>query len=317
MDETLDDKVVMYGTVERKPKRFNVTETQAYREVYANNLRMYSFLMKKELDRRKQHNLRNRKEEYFQKHLSLESNQRNNRLLKSFRQMSRMRTCLSDLDLSRNPDSDWEQSRQDLSSVKSSNLQLDLGQHDLHERGHKVQERPRSWTALDPMAPKVPSSAYLQGRRSSAFATTTGNSKFLSVPALGRTPSPLTSPNSNSYEAPVLLVSPTRQTYLPSFRRHVSDLGFRRTTDVDPNIASDSDNAESENEVQSENGNKETDAQGNRSPILQRARQAKKRHDYRKARIASLENEILQADSMLRDFRRRSREFHESIPEDG
>ena len=47
MDETLDDKVVMYGTVERKPKRFNVTETQAYREVYANNLRMYSFLMKK------------------------------------------------------------------------------------------------------------------------------------------------------------------------------------------------------------------------------------------------------------------------------
>ena len=46
MEETLD-KVVMYGQAERKPKRFNVTETQAYREVYANNLRMYSFLMKK------------------------------------------------------------------------------------------------------------------------------------------------------------------------------------------------------------------------------------------------------------------------------
>ena len=46
MEGTLD-KVVAYGQLERKPKRFNVTETQAYREVYANNLRMYSFLMKK------------------------------------------------------------------------------------------------------------------------------------------------------------------------------------------------------------------------------------------------------------------------------
>ena len=49
---------------------------------------------------------------------------------------------------------------------------------------------------------------------------------------------------------------------------------------------------------------------------MQRARQAKKRHDYRKERIASLENEILKADSILRDMKRRSRELHESIPED-
>ena len=75
-----------------------------------------------------------------------------------------MRTCLSDLDLSRNSDSDWEQSKHDLSSVKGSNLELDLGQLDLHEKGHRVQERPRSWTAFDQMAPKFPSSAYLQVR---------------------------------------------------------------------------------------------------------------------------------------------------------
>ena len=46
MEETLE-KVVANGRVERKPKRFNVTDTQAYREVYTNNLRMYSFIMKK------------------------------------------------------------------------------------------------------------------------------------------------------------------------------------------------------------------------------------------------------------------------------
>ena len=49
---------------------------------------------------------------------------------------------------------------------------------------------------------------------------------------------------------------------------------------------------------------------------MRRARQAKKRQDYRKARIASLENEILKADSILRDLKRRSKELHESIPED-
>ena len=32
---------------ERRSKRFDVTETQAYRDLYANNLRMYGFLMKK------------------------------------------------------------------------------------------------------------------------------------------------------------------------------------------------------------------------------------------------------------------------------
>ena len=46
MEETLE-KVVMYEEIARRPKRFDVTGTQAYRELYANNLRMYSFLMKK------------------------------------------------------------------------------------------------------------------------------------------------------------------------------------------------------------------------------------------------------------------------------
>lgn len=46
MEDALD-RAVANGKVERKPKRFNVTDTQAYREVYTNNLRMYSFIMKK------------------------------------------------------------------------------------------------------------------------------------------------------------------------------------------------------------------------------------------------------------------------------
>ena len=116
----------------------------------------------KELDRKKQQNLRDRKEEYFQKHLSLETNQRNNRLLKSFRQMSRMRTCLSDLDLSRNLDSDWENPKQDSTSVKVSGLELDLDNPDVKGKDCRLQERPRSWTAVDLGTPKLPSSGYYQ-----------------------------------------------------------------------------------------------------------------------------------------------------------
>lgn len=35
---------------ESRPRRIDVTGTQAYRELYANNLRMYGFLMKKVLN---------------------------------------------------------------------------------------------------------------------------------------------------------------------------------------------------------------------------------------------------------------------------
>merc|ERR1712141_47902 len=191
MEDALD-RAVANGKVERKPKRFNVTDTQAYREVYTNNLRMYSFIMKKELDRKKQQNLRSRKEEYFQKHLSLENNQRNNRLLKSFRQMSRMRTCLSDLDLTRTLDSDSENPKQDSSSVKVSDLELDLNQLDLKGKDCRPLERPRSWTVVDQGTPKLPLSCYHQERRSSAAAVGSSHSKYLSVPSHGRTPSPLT-----------------------------------------------------------------------------------------------------------------------------
>ena len=113
-------------------------------------------LLQQELDRKKQQNLRNRKEEYFQNHLSLENNQRNNRLLKSFRQMSRMRTCLSDLDLSRSSDSESENPKR--TSSPSNSLALDLS---LKRETQKSHERPRSWTALD-VSPKLPPSNYHQ-----------------------------------------------------------------------------------------------------------------------------------------------------------
>ena len=44
IDENMTAEVDQRG---KKLKRFDVTETQAYKDLYANNLRMYSFLMTK------------------------------------------------------------------------------------------------------------------------------------------------------------------------------------------------------------------------------------------------------------------------------
>ena len=73
--------------------------------------------------------------------------------------MSRMRTCLSDLDLSRTSESDWENSKEESSlQVKVSGLQLDLNQSQLSSKGDSVKGRPRSWTAIDQTIPKSPQS---------------------------------------------------------------------------------------------------------------------------------------------------------------
>lgn len=45
--ERVSEKGASRDEPERRSKRFDVTETQAYRDLYANNLRMYGFLMKK------------------------------------------------------------------------------------------------------------------------------------------------------------------------------------------------------------------------------------------------------------------------------
>lgn len=103
-------------------------------------------LLKQELDRKKHENLRNHKEEYFQNHLSLENNQRNSRLLKSFRQMSRMRTCLSDLDLSKTSDSEPEFVKPCLPFSKNSLFESNFKGKD---KNHNLTVRPRSWTARD------------------------------------------------------------------------------------------------------------------------------------------------------------------------
>eukprot|EP00795_Rhopilema_esculentum_P008578 gene8578-14586_t len=298
----------------KKLKRFDVTETQAYKDLYANNLRMYSFLMTKEMDRKKHERLRNRKEEYFQNHVATENNQRNNRLLKSFKQMSRMRTCLSDLDLSRISDSDSENSPQaNLKQRSETKADLHLSQN--HKEGGRVNsERPRSWTALDNGSPKLPRASYFNERRSSAGQVTTP--KYLAVPSgFDRAPSPLTSPESPSDPATfsAFKVSPTKQTYIPALRRHFSDLGDHRN--INSEICSDSDatNSDSETSHAEVNGNENRKASG--SPSLQRARQARIRQEYRKARIASLEGEISKANSVLKDIKKKAHSLPKEIPE--
>ena len=82
------------------------------------------------------------------------------------------------------------------------------------------------------------------------------------MPSYERQPSPLTSldPDSSHSATPVLVISPTRQTYVPALRRHVSDLGGRPLKDYDMNTTnSDSDIANSDSEAQSEDAGEDSE----------------------------------------------------------
>ena len=72
--------------------------------------------------------------------------------------MSRMRTCLSDLDLSKIGDAEGEHAPEK-SYRKDSLLELPLQQFN----GQRKQERPRSWTTFEDVhGEKFPSAGYLK-----------------------------------------------------------------------------------------------------------------------------------------------------------
>eukprot|EP00794_Sanderia_malayensis_P011957 gene11957-13194_t len=299
----------------RKPKRFDVTSTLAYKKLYANNLRMYSFRMKKELDRRSQQKLQNRKEEYFQNYVTDQNNRRNTRLLKSFKQMSHMRTCLSELDLSRISDSESEiDSPQDspttpqmLSSSNEASARkcVTLDSRRLEPSDGRFVSRPRSRTAL---ASVNYTSHAIKNQEDQAAMS------YLRVPKTGAeilSVSPLASPTSTIrciVTPPLSPDTPPRRRFIT--RRYFSDLDHTSSSHQlqNPELGSDSDEVthsdDGEPHISGDDANN-NDAQC-KSPSLNRLRQAKLRFEYRKERLASLEGTISKADSILKDFKRKS-----------
>ena len=83
--------------------------------------------------------------------------------------MSRMRTCLSDLDLSKVYDSESENANKSASASRVQGLDLNL-----RGKGERptLTERPRSWSAFDQGSPKSPLANYHQVRINQLFITT-------------------------------------------------------------------------------------------------------------------------------------------------